>query len=174
MRENYDLFNGGLEQLEKDLVQLEKMLLQVNDEFVKDVGLFTKERIVSNASLADEDDTVSDIQTKTDIELSKIGSKSIALVMTNSPKASYAEFGYGIVGAGTYNHNEFIVGFEKYGQGSKIKKDGRWYYNDRSGKVHMTYGSTAKHIYFYSGQETILMIPSIFSRYKGRLGLKWH
>jgi len=173
MRESYDLFNGGLAQLEKDLVQLEKMLLQVNDEFVKDVGLFTKERIVSNASLADEEDTVSDIQSKTEVFVgSKSNGKSIALVVTQSPKASYAEFGYGIVGAGTYNHNEFIAGFEKYGQSPNIKKDGRWYYNDRSGKVHMTYGSTAKHIYFYSGQETILMIPSIFARYKGRLGLK--
>jgi hypothetical protein len=175
MRDSYDLFNGGLEQLEQDLIKWEQDLLMANSLYALDLINVTKEGIINRANLADEQDTVDDVKSMNVIErIPESNEKPTYIVYNMSDKMAYAEFGYGMVGKGTYRHNEFIQGFDEstYGTGRTIKRDGRWYYKDRAGETHMTFGSNAKHIMFYSAQETIQRIPSEFTKYKGKLGLK--
>ena len=180
MRQSYDLFKGGLEQLEKDLIEWEKTLLQVNNLFVNDLANTTKEHIIANSSLASEPDSASDIASKNVIEpLGMLEPYKVGMLVYNtSNKLTFEEFGFGIVGQGTYNHDEFInqsstKGWQGYNIDSPRKlPDRSWFYRDRQGTLHRSSGVQAKHILFYSNQETIMKVPSIFARYKGRLGLK--
>ena len=174
MRQSYDLFNGGMAQLEKDLIEWEKTLLQVNNEFVRDCGNVTKENVINRANWAEEQDTVDDIKNKTDVTFRNSKKVSYAYVVTSSPKAQFAEFGYGILGKGTYQHNEFIQGFTDYDIDTIYKRGNNrhWWFKDRSGQLHSSRGANAKHIYFYSAQDTLKQSSNILLRYKGRLGLK--
>ena len=174
MRQSYDLFGEGLPLLLEDLLELEETLTQVNNEFVRDLGKLTTENIIKRANWAEEQETIDDIKNKTDVTFKNTKKIAYANVLTSSPKAQFAEFGYGILGKGTYQHNEFIQGFTDYDIDTIYKKgnDRHWWYRDRSGQSHISRGANAKHIYFYSAQDTLQQSSSIFARYKGRLGLK--
>jgi hypothetical protein len=179
MRDSYDLFNGGLEQLEQDLIKWEKELEMANAYYVQDLTRITKEGIEKRANWAEEQDTIDDVRNNNIIEFAptKNSAEASMIVRNTSPKMTFAEFGYGILGKGTYQHNEFInqtsAGWQGYDlDGKKRGADRHWWYYDRAKQRHRSRGVNAKHIMFYSAQETIQRIPSEFTKYKGKLGLK--
>lgn len=165
MHEKYDVFNGGIELLIKDLEQLKRDLVTINGEIANELGQIAYENIMASAGKAHEQDQRDDIRTLTERNIVKLGQESLVTVSNPSEKVTFAEFGYGIVGKGSPYKGESVfnmkdAGWDHYDMrvdklGNKVgKKDseGNWHYRDRGGEVHKTGGELPTHIFFYSSQ----------------------
>ena len=165
MHEKYDVFNGGIELLIKDLEQLKRDLVTINGEIANELGQIAYENIMASAGKAHEQDQRDDIRTLTERNIVKLGEESLVTVSNPSEKVTFAEFGYGIVGKGYPYKGDSVFnmkdagwrGYDRYedekGNLRNTKnKEGYWRYRDRGGELHQTNGELPTHIFFYSSQ----------------------
>lgn len=164
----YDIANGGLEQLIVDLEGLKKSLSQFNNQLADDLINETLKNVQLNASSASEEEQVDDIMNKNVITRGSIGNeKQIRTLVNESPKAVFAEFGYGIVGSKSpYNYNDFIdmkkADWLGYDKDSIYKQfDRSWYYYNRNGQLVHTSGSKPKNIFYRASVYTKRMLSTI-------------
>lgn len=146
----YDILNGGLDLLQKDLDNYIKELPRLNSEFVSKLSELGKNDIILNASLAEESEQRSVIQLETQVVQGiRSGSESSDTIVNNNPKSVFAEFGYGIVGKQSpYSYSNIFnmesAGWEGYDLDSKFKREDRsWYY-----KGQLTKGATPRNIFY--------------------------
>lgn len=158
MHDKYDVFNGGIELLIKDLEQLKRDLVTINGEIANELGQIAYDSVIKFAGNAYEQDQKDDIRTLTERNIVKLGEESLVTVSNPSEKVTFAEFGYGIVGKGypykgSSVFNMAQAGWNGYDLDSvKKAKDGSWLYRDRGGELHRTKGSLPTHLFFYSSQ----------------------
>jgi hypothetical protein len=182
MAKNYDIMNGGLERLIVDVDNYKKYLAYASGQLVTELSNITKDDIIANAGLAEEDSQVLDIYSRTSV-VQGVRNKNRATnkIINTSNKATFAEFGYGIVGKGSpYAYNDFInmamANFTEYDMDSPSKriskKDGRrfWFYKDLYGNIKTSYGATPKNIFYNASRKAIRLIPVVanvlFNRWK--------
>lgn len=172
----YDILNGGIEELQKDLLAYQNYLTYANMEFVSKLSEFGMNEIISNATRADEIDQRLDIANKNTIKQGLRGKNiSSDTILNSSPNASYAEFGYGIIGkASQYSHSDFLdryaIGWYGYDIDTKSKLPNRsWFYKDSFGYKHNTFGATPRNIFYNAGMKIVSEFPriaqSIFDRW---------
>ena len=158
MHEKYDVFNGGIELLIKDLEQLKRDLVTINGEIANELGQIAYENIMASAGKAHEQDQRDDIRTLTERNIVKLGEESLVMVSNPSEKVTFAEFGYGIVGKGyPYKGSSVFnmehAGWKGYDLDSVRKANDRsWRYRDRAGELKHSQGELPTHIFFYSSQ----------------------
>lgn len=159
MHEKYDVFNGGIELLIKDLEQLKRDLVNINGEIANELGQIAYENIITSAGKAKEQDQRDDIRTLTERNIVKLGEESLVTVSNPSEKVTFAEFGYGIVGKGYPYKGESVfnmsqAGWRGYDLDSRYKRpsDRTWKYKTRGGEMVRTGGEVPTHIFFYSSQ----------------------
>lgn len=173
---NYDLLNGGLEKLQKDLDNYVNYLTYANMELVSTLSSIAKNDIVSNASRAYEIEQRIDLNTRTVVETHKRGKYiSSDRVVNDSPKATFAEFGYGVLGANSeYSHGDFLdryaIGWYGYNIDTPNKlPNGSWFYTDVFGERHNTFGAVPRNIFYNASRKVIDSFPyvsrNIFNRW---------
>lgn len=170
MKTTYDIFGGEMSLLLNDLNSLKSQLIKANDEIVKELGQNLYNEIMLNANKANEPAQRVDIRTLTKQEFVNQGMTSKITIYNTSPKVTFAEFGYGIVGKGSPYRGESIfdmskVGWQGYDLDSIRKREDRsWLYRDRQGQLHKSSGEKPTHIWFYATQQTKNRIPEIVSK----------
>lgn len=165
---SYDILNGGLEQLQKDLIELQNELTLANQQMVEELSLIGLQEIMNDASSAKEMDIERDLKTKSYIHKGR-RTKNVASnrIKNDSQKATYNEFGYGIIGAmSPYKHDDFLnmssAGYRGYSLYSSAKNpDGSWYYKDSLGQKHRTFGEAPRNTFYKAGTKIKQMYPII-------------
>ncbi len=164
----YDIMSGGLNKLSQDLDAYVKYLTYANMEIVSDLSKVAYNDIIGNAGRAYEDEQVLDIYSRTKIEVHKRGKNiSSDRVVNNSPKASFAEFGYGVLGKNApYSHGDFLdryaIGWYGYDINTPYKRPNRsWFYKDMYGNKVNTFGAVPRNIFYNASQSVISQFPSI-------------
>lgn len=169
MKQNYDIFNGGMNELLKDIELFKSSLIEANNEIVQEMSMIVKNNIVSNASQATEEAQRTDIASLTTLMNLNQGQEATNIVFNTSPKATFAEFGYGIIGKGSPYAGGSIfdmqkAGWQGYDLDSKRKlSDRSWFYRDRNGNLLRSSGAVPTHIWFNSVQLVIKDVDKIVS-----------
>lgn len=181
MKQNYDIFNGGMDELLKDIELFKSSLIEANNEIVQEMSTIVKNNIVSNASQATEEAQRNDIASLTTLMNLNQGQEATNIIFNTSPKATFAEFGYGIIGKGSPYAGGSIFDMQKAGwQGYDIDGNPRddkgydldskrklpdrsWFYRDRNGKLLKSKGAVPTHIWFNSVQLVIKDVDKIVS-----------
>lgn len=181
MKQTYDVFNGGMAELLKDIESFKVSLIEANNEIVQEMSTIIKNNIVSNASQATEEAQRTDIASLTTLMPVTQGQEATSIVFNTSVKATFAEFGYGIIGKGSPYMGGSIFDMQKAGwQGydlegkpredkgydldSKRKfEDRSWFYRDRNGQLLRSSGAIPTHIWFNSVQLVITNVDKIVS-----------
>jgi len=136
---SYDLFAGGLDEVIKDLQIYERDLIIANDIFTQRLAVETVETIKALAMSSDGEE-MADIINSNIIQRFANGQESVVRVVNTSQNATYSEFGYGIVGAGSeidtkpFTSDEY--GAEAIGKWNyDVRKHGLkgWWYPNRFG-----------------------------------------
>lgn len=169
MKQNYDVFNGGMAELLKDIEAYKISLIEANNEISQEVSSIIRNNIISNASQATEEAQRTDIASLTNVMPITQGQEASSIVFNTSVKATFAEFGYGIIGKGSpYMGNSIFdmskVGWQGYDLDSKRKfEDRSWFYRDRNGQLLRSSGAVPTHIWFNSVQLVIKDVDKIVS-----------
>lgn len=181
MKQNYDVFNGGMADLLKDIEAFKIGLIEANNEISQEVSSIIRNNIISNASQASEEAQRTDIASLTNVMPITQGQEASSIVFNTSVKATFAEFGYGIVGKGSPYMGNSIFDMQKAGwQGydidgkprddkgydldSKRKFDDRsWFYRDRNGQLLRSSGAIPTHIWFNATQLVMSNVDKIVS-----------
>lgn len=173
-RTEYDLSVQGLDQLIRDLEKFERALEMANDAMVQELAEIGYNEIVTNAYDAKEIDQVDDIITLTQTIKRSDKTTSQATVYNESPRATFAEFGYGMIGEqAPYAHDDFInsrqAGYSGYNLPSPAKKEDvfgetYWVYRDSYGDKHHSYGEQPSNIFYNAGQAVKNALPSVIQR----------
>ena len=169
MKQNYDVFNGGMTDLLKDIEAFKLSLIEANNEISQEVSSIIRNNIISNASQASEEAQRTDIASLTNVMPITQGQEASSIVFNTSVKATFAEFGYGIIGKGSpYMGNQVFdmakVGWQGYDLDSNRKFDDRsWFYRDRNGQLLRSSGAIPTHIWFNSVQLVMNNVDKIVS-----------
>lgn len=169
MKQTYDVFNGGMAELLKDIESFKVSLIEANNEISQEVSSIIRNNIISNASQATEEAQRTDIASLTTLMPVTQGEEATSIVFNTSVKATFAEFGYGIIGKGSPYMGSSIFDMQKAGwQGydidSKRKfEDRSWFYRDRNGQLLRSSGAIPTHIWFNSVQLVITNVDKIVS-----------
>lgn len=176
----YELGKKGFDQLIKDLDKLERELIVANDLITQELATITYDEVRKNAYRANEPLIVTEILSKTEILNEQSGKTSSKIVYTNSPKATFAEFGYGIVGQeNPYVYDDFInksnagyIGYNIDTDAKKTDDNGRqyWFYRDESNRLMKSYGEVPLNIYYDASVTVLSRIEEVLKR---RLGNIW-
>jgi hypothetical protein len=176
MKQNYDVFNGGMADLLKDIEAFKIGLIEANNEISQEVSSIIRNNIISNASQASEEAQRTDIASLTNVMPITQGEEASSIVFNTSVKATFAEFGYGIIGKGSPYMGNQVFDMQKAGwQGydldskgydldSKRKfEDRSWFYRDRNGQLLRSSGAIPTHIWFNSVQLVMNNVDKIVS-----------
>lgn len=164
----YDYFSGGLDELLIDIETLKMDIKAINIDMVKELAIETDLSIKRKASAEIQLD-VSEIIASNRIDFPKIRADGMVslMVVNSSEAATYAEFGYGIVGK--YSpHIEpdfFGSGISELSGGwvydYKNRGSTKWGYTDKAGFKHTTRGIEPRYMFYDSYREVYLRINSI-------------
>ena len=163
----YDILNGGLEQLQKDLLELQNELTLANQETVEKLSLIGLQEIMNDASSAKEMDIERDLKQSYIHKGRRTKNVASNRIKNDSQKATFNEFGYGIIGAmSPYQHDDFInmskAGYRGYSLYSPNKNsNGSWFYRDSLGTKHWTFGEAPRNTFYKAGQRIKQMYPII-------------
>lgn len=169
MKQNYDVFKGEMNDLLKDIEAFKLSLIEANNEISQEVSSIIRNNIISNASQATEEAQRTDIASLTNVMPITQGQEAESIVFNTSVKATFAEFGYGIIGKGSpYMGNSIFdmqkAGWQGYDLDSKRKfEDRSWFYRDRNGQLLRSSGAIPTHIWFNSVQLVMNNVDKIVS-----------
>lgn len=175
MKQNYDVFNGGMAELLKDIEAYKTSLIEANNEISQEVSSIIRNNIISNASQATEEAQRTDIASLTTLMPVTQGQEATSIVFNTSVKATFAEFGYGIIGEKSPYMGESIFDMKKAGwKGYNIESDRKfknnkkfpddsWLYRDRNGHLLNSSGAIPTHIWFNSVQLVMSNVDKIVS-----------
>ena len=173
---SYNILNGGLDQLQKDLNDYINQLSSANSQLVSELSNLAKSDIQQNAYISDEAEQALDLYSRTQVVQGR-RSKNVASdrIVNTSRKVAFAEFGYGVVGANSpYAHSDFLdryaIGWQGYDIDTPNKLPNRaWFYRDMFGEKKYTFGALPKDIFYNAGQRVLREFPKYASSIFGRL-----
>ena len=172
----YDLMAGGLEKLLEDLQAFESALLSNNDLFVEEVANQTVEMIKQNAIADDPFEMMDIVANNKIVERTYGGELAKATVINTSQNATYAEFGYGIIGKNEpYTKQNLFTpnptDFGKWKYDYKNHGYTGWIYRNRFGMPKRSIGAKPGYTFYNSYLMVKGALPTYARRIFGNLTL---
>lgn len=162
MDKTYILEEGGLDALIIDIERYKKQLIEANIQLADDLVETGRLYVQSNAYSAPEPEQVVALLIETEVSKQGTSLTQKRVLSNNSTKATFAEFGYGIVGKESpYQYDDFIdrarSNYLEYDVDSPAKKTdvmGRrfWFYRDMLGELKKSYGEQPTNLFYFAGQ----------------------
>lgn len=163
----YDYFSGGLDELLIDIETLKMDIKAINIDMVKELAVETDLAIKRKASAEIQLDVSEIIASNKVSPLMVVGDTVKGIVYNSSEAATYAEFGYGIVGKhAPYLEPDFFgSGVSELSGGwvydYKNRGSTKWGYTDKAGFKHTTRGFEPSYTFYDSYREVYLKVNKI-------------
>lgn len=159
----YDYFSGGLDELLIDIETLKMDIKSANLQMVKDLSIETDLAIKRNAKAETELDVGEIIASNKVSPIMINGEMVMGSVYNSSEAATYAEFGYGIIGKDQpYVDFNFFDGsasslgdwtYDVKGHGLK-----GWWYTNKMGVKRRSVGTKAHHTFYNAYKDVSLKV----------------
>lgn len=162
----YDYFSGGLDELLMDIETLKMDIKSANLQMVKDLAIETDLTIKRNARAETAID-VSDIVANNRVSPLMINGEIVmGSVYNSSEAATYAEFGYGIIGKDQPypDFNFFDGSASSLGDWTyDVKNHGLkgWWYTDKMGVKRRSVGTKAHRTFYNSYKDVSLKVEGM-------------
>lgn len=176
MNKQYNIMAGGLNELINDLDMLERDLWAVNTQATLHLADVLVREIQNNA-MSELPDELSDIKDSNVIENMAYGLVAITRVSNTSENATYAEFGYGMLGSlSPYEDFNLFQPTAALGKGSweyDVKQRGfkPYWYTARDGDKVRSIGQPAGHTFYNAYRSVRMSVGSLVKQAYSKLKL---